>query len=42
MAWKDLCSSYEEGGLGIKSIERWNVAAILKMLWNLSSKKDNL
>ena len=42
VAWKDLCCTNKEGGLGIKNIERWNEAAIMKLLWNLSSKKDGL
>ena len=35
VAWKDLTFPLEEGGLGIKSLDTWNVAAMGKHLWNL-------
>ena len=42
VAWEDICVSLEEGGLNIKSLETWNIAAMAKHLWNLCSKKDSL
>ena len=42
VAWEDLCVSLDEGGLNIKNLETWNIAAMAKHLWNLCSKKDSL
>jgi len=32
----------EEGGLGLRRIEDWNIAAILKFIWNLYTKAGSL
>ncbi|KAL7224750.1 hypothetical protein ACSBR1_026103 [Camellia fascicularis] len=33
VSWKHVCSSKSEGGLGFKSIEVWNKAAVAKHIW---------
>ncbi|GKD32601.1 sodium/hydrogen exchanger 6, partial [Tanacetum coccineum] len=40
--WKDVCSLKVQGGLGIKSLNTWNIALMSKHIWNLVSKKDSL
>jgi len=35
VAWKKVCSEYEEGGLGVKSLIWLNEATNLKCCWNL-------
>ncbi|KAH0776477.1 hypothetical protein KY290_007888 [Solanum tuberosum] len=42
VAWDQLCKPQTAGGLNIVSIQEWNKAAICKLLWNLSKKKDKL
>ena len=37
VSWSRVCLPIEEGGLGIKHLEHWNRAAIIKHLWFLSS-----
>ncbi|GKB63767.1 RNA-directed DNA polymerase, eukaryota, reverse transcriptase zinc-binding domain protein [Tanacetum coccineum] len=40
--WVDVCKSKVEGGLGIKSLESWNIALISKHIWNIINKKDSI
>ncbi|GJU35720.1 RNA-directed DNA polymerase, eukaryota, reverse transcriptase zinc-binding domain protein, partial [Tanacetum coccineum] len=40
--WSDVCKPKVEGGLGIKSLETWNIALISKHIWNIINKKDSL
>ncbi|GKA68670.1 putative RNA-directed DNA polymerase [Tanacetum coccineum] len=40
--WSDVCKLKIEGGLGIKSLESWNIALISKHIWNIICKKDSL
>ncbi|GKC86773.1 hypothetical protein Tco_1147422, partial [Tanacetum coccineum] len=42
VAWKHICKPKEQGGLGIKDLEIWNDALLLKHVWNIASKKDTL
>src|SRR6516165_3910674 len=35
VAWASLCYPLREGGLGIKRVQDWNRAAILKHVWHL-------
>ena len=38
-----MCRAYLwTGGLGIKKIQEWNIAAIGKYVWAIGVKKDNL
>lgn len=42
VAWKEVCKPVEAGGLGVKDLVIWNQALILKLIWNICSKKDSL
>lgn len=42
VAWKTVCSSRKQGGLDIINLSVWNEATLLKCLWNLCRKEDNL
>ena len=41
VAWSSVCLPKEEGGLGIKSVECWNQAAMIKHLWSICSNVGN-
>lgn len=41
VAWKKVCSSYDEGGLGIRSLIKLNEATNLKMCWDLIQSKED-
>ncbi|XP_016507454.1 uncharacterized protein LOC107825139 [Nicotiana tabacum] len=42
IAWETLCKPQTAGGLNIVNYERWNKAALNKLLWAIISKKDKL
>ncbi|XP_045822135.1 uncharacterized protein LOC123915019 [Trifolium pratense] len=42
VAWKSVCQPKRYGGLNLIDIEIWNRITMLKLLWNLGSKADNL
>lgn len=42
MAWERVYQPESAGGLNILDIQAWNKAAIVKLLWNICSKKDKL
>ncbi|PNX57041.1 hypothetical protein L195_g050196, partial [Trifolium pratense] len=42
VAWKSVCQPKRYGGLNLIDIEIWNRITMLKLLWNLSGKADNL
>ncbi|PNX94562.1 ribonuclease H [Trifolium pratense] len=42
VAWKSVCQPKRNGGLNIIDLEVWNRITLLKLLWNLSGKSDNL
>lgn len=42
IAWNIICQPEVAGGLNILDIVDWNKAAITKLLWNISQKKDKL
>ncbi|CAL9222992.1 unnamed protein product [Arabidopsis halleri] len=42
VAWKDLCRPKEEGGLGIRLLEDFEVVFRLKHIWNFFSKSGSL
>ncbi|GKA04977.1 hypothetical protein Tco_0684097 [Tanacetum coccineum] len=39
--WDDVCRLKIQGGLGIKSLQSWNVALMCEYVWNLVSQKDS-
>ena len=40
--WKKACKSIEEGDLGIKDIEQFNMVTFVKWKWRLGMKKHKL
>ncbi|XP_075083485.1 uncharacterized protein LOC142167226 [Nicotiana tabacum] len=42
VAWDKLCYPKSAGGINLIHVQIWNKAAIAKLLWNLSKKKDTL
>lgn len=42
VGWETVCSPKEEGGLGFRVLRDWNKAAMIKHLWALALKADNL
>lgn len=42
VVWKTICSSISQWGLNITNSEIWNQVAMLKCLWNIGKKSDNL
>lgn len=42
MAWETVCLPKSAGGLNLLNLRMWNQAAICKLLWALSMKKEKL
>ncbi|GJT09800.1 hypothetical protein Tco_0856842 [Tanacetum coccineum] len=42
VAWKQVCLSKEQGGLGIKSLKKWNEILLIKQLWKIIERKESL
>lgn len=42
VAWKAICKPKSNGGLGLKDLLVWNKTLLVKQIWNIASKKDNL
>nr|GEX17998.1 hypothetical protein [Tanacetum cinerariifolium] len=42
VAWHDICLPKKEGGLGIRSLEMFNIALMTTHIWNLVSNKDSI
>uniref|UniRef100_A0A803Q6E2 Reverse transcriptase zinc-binding domain-containing protein n=1 Tax=Cannabis sativa TaxID=3483 RepID=A0A803Q6E2_CANSA len=42
IAWKNICKPKKSGGICFMSIHEWNKAAVIKNIWAIASKKDNL
>lgn len=42
VSWLEVCSPKAEGGLGLKSLQVWNRATMLRHLWALCKKEDTL
>ncbi|VFQ81187.1 unnamed protein product [Cuscuta campestris] len=40
--WDEVCQLKKYGGLGIRNIMNWNLAAIMKLNWDVAGKKDIL
>ena len=38
----DTCKPTKEGGLGLFDLILWNQCLVLKQIWNICSKKDNM
>lgn len=42
VAWPKVCMPKQAGGLGLRNINVWNIAAMGKYLWAVAKKKDSL
>ena len=42
VAWDDLCLPKHEGGLGIRHLEKFNVALMTKHIWNIVARKESM
>lgn len=42
ITWKKVCSPENHGGLDIISLEVWNKANMVSLLWDLSGKSSSL
>lgn len=42
VAWESMCRGKKEGGLGIRDNEKWNLAAVGKLVWDITSKADKM
>ncbi|GKF28998.1 putative RNA-directed DNA polymerase, partial [Tanacetum coccineum] len=40
--WNTVCKPKIEGGLGIKSLDSWNIALMSKHVWNIITNKESL
>lgn len=42
VSWTQICKSKKEGGLGIRDCDKWNKAAIGKIVWDVAINADSL
>lgn len=42
VAWTEVCTPKNEGGLGLWSIEEANKVSVLKLIWRILSAKGSL
>ncbi|XP_056697670.1 uncharacterized protein [Spinacia oleracea] len=42
VSWANICLPRSAGGWNIKDMETWNKAAVCKLLWDLTHKKDKM
>uniref|UniRef100_A0A2N9J3H3 Reverse transcriptase domain-containing protein n=1 Tax=Fagus sylvatica TaxID=28930 RepID=A0A2N9J3H3_FAGSY len=42
VSWDQVCLPKQEGGLGLKKVEDWNKAAVMKHIWNLFTQAGSL
>ena len=42
ISWKQVCNPKNQGGLNLINLEIWNAVTMMKLLWNVCSKKDSL
>lgn len=42
VAWAKVCSPNDQAGIGLINMAVWNQVSLMKCLWNISSKSDNL
>lgn len=40
--WSNVCKPKKYGGLGFRQIQKWNIAAIGKLVWHIGANKDDL
>ena len=42
VAWKDVCRPKSQGGIGLRLVSDWNLALMIKNLWNIATVKKTL
>ena len=42
IGWDRICSSLDEGGLGIKTAEQMNIALQMKLIWKIKTEPSNI
>ncbi|KAM6563484.1 hypothetical protein CsatB_023482 [Cannabis sativa] len=42
IAWDHVCQPKATGGISLKKIAKWNIAAMTKYVWVIANKEDNL
>lgn len=42
VAWVDICTPKNEGGLGLRDTKTWNKAMLFNVLWDIHSNKNSL
>ena len=42
VAWKNVCIPKSQGGSGLKKLDIWNEALLIKNLWSIASDKNYL
>ena len=42
MAWQIVCTPKSQGGLGLRKLDTWNEALMIKNLWNIVAGKESL
>lgn len=42
MSWSKVCKPKKFGGLGIRDLQLWNLVAIGKIAWHISSLNESL
>ena len=42
VAWKDVCTPKSQGGFGLKNLDIWNEALLIKNLWSIAVDKNSL
>ncbi|XP_074305634.1 uncharacterized protein LOC141640854 [Silene latifolia] len=42
VAWEQICKAKKKGGLGLKNLYCWNIAAVGKYVWWIAQKTDHL
>lgn len=40
--WDQVCRPKKEGGLGVRNLQLWNLAAVGKIAWHISTMQDSL
>lgn len=42
VAWDHVCTKRSQGGLNVRNLKNWNMAAIGKYFWQVTMKEVNL
>nr|GEV33683.1 hypothetical protein [Tanacetum cinerariifolium] len=42
VAWSIICKPKDQGGLGLKNLQSWNLALLAKHVWNIANNKESL